>query len=124
MVCRATNGGACNPMINVVQRRERAILIASIVFLVCALLVSGRAWLQRATVPAPRPHAVLRVALPGLDLGADAWPAHAGAAGYVEVWAMPAGAEDYRALLQMPGAPAQPVAPQERPAPRPGEISA
>ena len=52
-------------MSNVAQRRERAILIASIVFLAFALLVSGRAWLQRATAPAPRPHAVLGVALPG-----------------------------------------------------------
>jgi len=111
-------------MSNVAQRRERAILIASNVFLVFALLVSGRAWLQRATAPAPRPHAVLRVALPGLDLGADAWPARAGAAGYVEVWAAPYDAYDYRPLVQVFGAPALRVAPAPRPAPRPGEISA
>lgn len=37
-----------------------------------ALLVSGSAWLQRAIAPAPRPHAVLRIALLGLDIGADA----------------------------------------------------
>ena len=107
-------------MTRVALRHDRAILIASIVFLMFALLVSGRAWLQRATAPAPRPHAVLRVALPGLNLGADAWPARAGAAGYVELWAAPYDADDYRPLLQLPGAPAQPVAPT----PRLGEISA
>jgi hypothetical protein len=110
-------------MSNMAQQRERAMLIASIVFLMFALLVSGRAWLQRATAPASRPHAVLRVALPGLDLGADAWPARAGAAGYVEVWAAPYDADDERPLLQLPGAPALPVAPTPRPAPGPGEIS-
>lgn len=104
-------------MIGAILKRERAILIASLVFLAFALLVSGRAWLQRATAPAPQPHAVLRVSLPGIDLGADAWPARPGAAGYVEVWAAPHDAEDYQPLLQMPGAPALPVAP------RPGEIS-
>ena len=107
-------------MSNVGQRREHAILIASIVFLMFALLVSGRAWLQRATAPAPRPHAVLRVALPGLDIGADAWPARARTAGYVEVWYEPHDADDYRPLVRLPGAPAQPVAPT----PRLGEISA
>jgi hypothetical protein len=59
-------------MSNVVQWRECAILIASIAFLAFALLVSGCAWLQRATAPAPRTHAVLRASLPGLDIGADA----------------------------------------------------
>lgn len=105
-------------------KHDRAILIVSLAFLAFALLISGRAWLQRTTAPAPRPHAVLRVALPGLDLGADAWPARAGAAGYVEVWAELHDAEDYRPLLRLPGAPAQPVAPTPRPAPQPGEISA
>jgi len=107
-------------MTRVALRHDRAILIASLVFLAFALLVSGRAWLQRATAPAPRPHAVLRVALPGLDLGADAWPAHAGAAGYVEVWAMPAGADDYRPLFQVMGAPAPWMEPKWV-APRPDE---
>src|SRR6266508_2994316 len=122
MLCISPNRGACNRMSNMAQRRERAILIASIAFLVFALLVSGRAWLQHATAPAPRPHAVLRVALPGLNLGADAWPARAGAAGYVELWAAPYDADDYRPLLQLPGAPALPVVPMPWPAPWSEEI--
>lgn len=123
MSCSATSRRACNPMSNMAQRRDRAILLASIVFLALALLISGRAWLQRATTPAPRPHAVLRVSLPGLDLGADAWPARAGTTGYLEVWIYPRNADDYRPLLRLPGAPAQTVMPP-RLAPRPGEISA
>ena len=111
-------------MTRMVLKHDRAILIASIVFLAFALLVSGRSWLQRATAPARRPHAVLRVALPGLDIGADAWPARAGAAGYVELWAAPYDADDYQPLLRLPGAPAPRVAPMPWPAPWSEEISA
>jgi hypothetical protein len=92
-----------------------AILIASIVFLLFALLVSGRAWLQRATAPAPRPHAVLCIALPGLDIGADAWPAKPGAAGYVEVWYAAHDSADYQPLLHLFGAPALSANPAPRP---------
>jgi hypothetical protein len=105
-------------MSTVVQRRERAILIVSLAFLAFALLVSGRAWLLRATAPAPRSHAVLRLSLPGLDLGADAIPPRPGATGYVEVWAYPHDADDIQPLLHLVGAPALP--PQPRPAREPG----
>ncbi len=60
-------------------------------------------------MPAPRPHAVLRMVLPGLDIGADAWPARVGAAGYVEVWITAASADDYRPLFQVFGASALPL---------------
>jgi hypothetical protein len=112
-------------MSNRAQQRERAILMASIVFLLFAMLVSGRAWLQRATAPAPRSHAVLRLSVPGYDIGADAIPAREGEAGYVEFWIGLLDADEYyRPLLQLPGAPALPVAPKLRPAPRLGEITA
>ena len=99
-------------------RRERLILAFSLLFLLCSILYVGRMWLLRATAPAPRPHAVLRLTLPGLDLGADAWPARPGATGYIEVWAEPHDAEDYQPLLQVPGAPALPMAPKPVPPPR------
>src|SRR4051794_8575077 len=65
-------------MNNFVQRHERAILLASLAFLAFSMVVSGRTWLLRSTAPAPRSHAVLRLSLPGLDLGADAIPAGPG----------------------------------------------
>jgi hypothetical protein len=96
-------------MSTVVQRRERALLIASLAFLAFSLLVSSRTWLLRATAPASRSHAVLRISLPGLDLGADAIPARPGAAGYIEVWAEPHDADDIQLLLHLFGAPALPL---------------
>ena len=65
-------------------RRERLILAFSLLFLLCTTLYVGRMWLLSVTAPAPRPYAVLRLTLPGLDLGADAWPAGTGAASYIE----------------------------------------
>lgn len=91
---------------------ERAILTVSLLFLAFALLLSGRAWLYRATAPAPRPHAVLRVTLPGIDIGADAWPAQVGAAGYIELWTMPDTADDIQPFLRLSGAPALPQRPR------------
>lgn len=100
------------------RRRSRLLTWISVVCFVAGMLLSAHAWLQRATAPAARPHAVLRITLPGLDLGADAWPANAGAAAYVELWAAPHDADDYQVLVQLPGAPALPV----RPKIWPGEI--
>jgi hypothetical protein len=48
--------------------------------------------------PAP----VFRAALPGVDLGADAWPSRMGRAAYVEIWAYPHRAGDVAALLRLP----------------------
>jgi len=87
-----------------------------------ALLVRADIAVQQATAPAPRPHAVLRLSVAGNDFGADAWPAKAGAAGYIEIWAMPAGADDYRPLVQIVGAPALMVRPTMRPALRREEV--
>jgi len=78
----------------------------------------GRTWLLRATAPAPRSHAVLRVSLPGLDLGADAIPARHGAAGYVEIWAYPVDTDEVQPLLHLFGTPALPLKPAPRAQPR------
>jgi hypothetical protein len=63
------------------------------------------------TAPAPCPRAMLRLALPSQDRDADTRAARPGAAGYVEVWAKPHDAEDYRLLIQVFGAPALPLKP-------------
>jgi len=58
----------------------------------------------------------------GNDFGADAWPTRVGEAGYIEIWAMLADAEDYRPLVQIIGAPALLVGPTMRPTLRREEI--
>ena len=104
---------------NRTTRWQRYTFAFSLVFFLSAIILSlAHIWLLSVTAPAPRPQAVLRLALPGLDLGADAWPPRPGVAGYVEVWAEPHDAEDYQPLLQVPGAPALPVAPKPVPPPR------
>ncbi len=108
---------------NEVSRRQSSILLlASIVCMTIALLLRADIALQQATAPAPRPHAVLRLSIAGNDFGADAWPARAGAAGYIEVWAMLADADDERTLVQIVGAPALVVGPKLRPGIRREEI--
>jgi hypothetical protein len=81
-------------------------------------LLNAHDWLLRATVPAPRPHAVLRLTLPGLDIGADAWPAQPAAAGYIELWLWPHDGDDMQTILRIEGSPPQPRAPRQRPAPK------
>lgn len=104
-------------------RKQNAILLlASIICMTIALLLRADVALQQATAPAPRPHAVLRLSIAGNDFGADAWPARVGAAGYIEVWAALAEADDERTLVQIVGAPALAVAPKTRPALRREEI--
>ena len=58
---------------------------------------------------------LLFISIAGNDFGADAWPAKAGAAGYIEVWAVLADADDERTLIQVVGAPALPVRPRSVP---------
>lgn len=97
------------------KRRERLMLVLSLIFLLCAILFSsGRSWLLRATAPAPRPHAVLRFALPGVDIGADAWPAGPNAVGYVELWVWSHDGDDIQTVLRVEGSPAQPRTPPRR----------
>src|ERR1051325_2228366 len=84
-------------------RRERLTLAFSLLFLLCAIVYSGCIWLLRATAPAPRPHPLLRLALPGVDIGADAWPAGPGAAGYVALWTWPHDADDIQTVLRIEG---------------------
>ena len=74
-------------------------------------------WLWDATVPAPRSHAVLRLSVPGLDIGADAHPAALGQAGYVELWLYASNADDIQPLLHLFGMPALPLEPPPRSAP-------
>jgi len=102
-------------MSNSSHKQAALLLFISIACMSYALVLRADIWLQQATAPAPWPHAVLRLSVAGNDFGADAWPARAGAAGYVEVWVMPAGAEDYRPLVQVMGAPALQVVPAVAP---------
>jgi hypothetical protein len=102
--------------------RPTILLFASIICMTIALVLRADVALQQATAPSPRPHAVLRLSVAGNDFGADAWPARVGAAGYIEVWAMLAGADDERTLIQVIGAPALAVGPGSRPVLRLGEI--
>lgn len=78
-------------------RRIRAVLIA--LLLIRSVVAAGL-----AAIPAPigRPAPVFRAALPGVDVGADAWPSRMGHAAYVEIWAYPHGAGDVATLLQWP----------------------
>ena len=101
-------------MSNTGHKQAALLLLASIACMTIALLLRADVALQQATAPAPRPHAVLRLSVAGNDFGADAWPARVGAAGYIEAWAMPAGADDYRPLIQVMGAPALAVGPRSR----------
>jgi len=91
------------------SRRDSRILRAGVLFLLIAVLVSlGRGWLHRETAPAPRPHSLFRTALPGVDVGADAWPAGPGQAGYVELWIARHDADDIQILFRLIGSPALP----------------
>jgi hypothetical protein len=74
-----------------------ALIIAAL--LTCALAV---AWLAATPAHAGRPAPVFRAALPGIDLGADAWPSQMGHTAYVEIWAYPHCAGDVAALLRLP----------------------
>jgi len=97
------------------RKHNTFLLFVSIACMTIALLVRADIAVQQATAPAPRPHAVLRLSVAGNDFGADAWSAKAGAAGYIEIWAMPAGADDYRPLIQVIGTPALEVETRRRP---------
>lgn len=91
-------------MLSTNRRHDCVLLMISIACLCYALLLRADTWLHEATMPAPKPHAVLRLSAFGTDVGADAWPSKAGQAGYVEVWVLPASADDVRALVRMIGA--------------------
>jgi len=82
-------------------------------FLFVALL--GSSWILDERT-APRPYPMLRLNSAGNDLGTGTWPARVGAAGYIEVWAALADADDEQTLVQIVGAPALPVVPRVRPA--------
>lgn len=82
---------------NEVRRQQIGfLLLAGIVCMVIALLLRADVALQQATAPAPRPHAVLRPASPATTLEST-HGRPAAAPGYIEVWAMLADADDYRA---------------------------
>ncbi len=105
-------------MSNASHKQSVLLLFISIACMCYALVLRADVALQQATTPALRPHAVLRLSIAGNDFGADAWPARVGAAGYIEVWAMMADAEDERTLVQIVGAPALKVGPRMRPIPQ------
>ena len=91
-----------------------ACLVAGTGFLLFGLLQYGHGWLQHAT--APRSHPVLRLSVPGYDIGADAIPARAGEPGYVEFWLGIAESDDYyRPVIRVFGAPALPMPPRPQP---------
>ena len=97
-------------------RRERLLLAFSLLFLLYTILfLSGWSWLLRVTAPAPRPHALLRLSLPRLDIGADAWPAEPSAAGFVELWLYRHTADDVQTIVQIEGTPALQRSPPRRP---------
>ena len=97
------------------KHRQRYTLALSLVcFLSANLLSVTHIWLLSVTAPAPRPHAVLRLALPGLDIGADAWPAGPSVAGYVELWNWSYDGDDIQTIVQFEGSPAQPRIPRQR----------
>ena len=98
-----------------------ACMAAGVGILLFGVLQHGHGWLQHATAPAPRSHPVLRISVPGYDIGADAIPARAGEPGYVEFWLGIADSDDYyRPVIRVFGAPALPMPPRPQPLlPRP-----
>jgi hypothetical protein len=100
------------------SRMRRGRLTVAIVCVVIGLcLISAHLAIHHVTASG-RPRALWRASLPGLDIGLDTWPAAPGLGGYIEIWYEPHNAEDYRPLLQFPGAPPLPMLPP----PRPGEV--
>jgi hypothetical protein len=65
-------------------------------------------YLVAVTQPAPQPTPILRLSLPGLQIGADAIPAAPGQAGRVRFWLFFQGSDDVWMLPPLPGAPALP----------------
>jgi hypothetical protein len=94
------------------RKQNTNLLLASIVCMAIALRLRADIALQQATAPALAGHASAPKSL----------PARAGAAGYIEVWAALADADDERTLVQIIGAPALAVGPRVRPGLRRVEI--
>jgi hypothetical protein len=97
---------------------RRLLNAIAVLFLVVGLwLTFAQPWLWDVTMPAPRSHAVLRLSVPGLDIGADAHPAAPGQHGYVELWIYASDADDIQLVLHLFGMPALPLEPPLRSAP-------
>lgn len=96
--------------------------LATLFLIVGLWLTFVQPWLWDVTTPAPRSHAVLRLSVPGLDIGLDAHPAAPAQRGYIELWVYvyPYDADDIQPLLHLFGMPALPLEPPPRSAPAVG----
>ena len=106
---------------------KRIILVFSLLIsLGVALSSSIQLWVVRSTAPASHSRSLLRLSLPGLDIGVDASPAYVDVAGYVTVWVYRHDADDIHMLLQVAGSPPLSSIPRYRPKPyrRPRHIPA
>jgi hypothetical protein len=99
--------------------RRRARLAGAALCIGVALGLAGLyLWTSHVTASG-RPRPLWRAALPGVEVGIDAWPAAVDQGGYVEVWYQGPGDADSVPLLRLPGAP--PLAPLREL--QPGEVS-
>jgi hypothetical protein len=102
--------------IEIDQQHSRPWWRGCLLRLVALLCILGLLWLSvvqpylvAVTQPAPRlSRPLLRLSLPGLDIGADAHPARPGEAGDVRFWLFFHHADDVWFLPPLPGAPALP----------------
>ena len=98
-------------------RRFNLLLTISTIFILIGALLLVISWVQDVTAAGPRPHALWRASVLGVDIGLDTCPADVGRAGYVELWYYPHDADDIQPVFQVFGAPAEaPMnAPDEQP---------
>ena len=94
------------------HRRRLPIVIVCVAIAFC--LLSTKVAINHATAHG-KPRALWRASLSRLDTGVDTWPAEPGYGGYIEVWYQSQDAEDYQPFLRLPGTPALPVPPLQRP---------
>jgi hypothetical protein len=89
-------------------RRFNPLLTISTFLILIGTVLIIVSWVQDVTAAGPRPHALWRATVPGIDIGLDTSPADVGRAGYIELWYYPHDAEDIQPVLQIFGAPALP----------------
>src|SRR5262245_55456384 len=99
------------------RRRFNPLLTIAALFIITGALLLGWSWLSDVTAPGPRPHALFRITIPGVDVGLDTSPAAIGQARYIELWYYPHDADDIQPVFQLFGAPALPpmYIPDEQP---------
>jgi hypothetical protein len=89
------------------RRLNPLLTIATLCILTGALIIIV-SWVSDVTAPGPRPHALWRATLPGVDIGLDTSLADIGQLGYIELWFYPHQADDIQPVLRIFGTAALP----------------